>query len=141
MAKLEHLISLIFKTRRIIQERIHGPGRFDPFSLLRLETLRYVKEKGAPSMKEVADYLSITPPSATSLVDCLVEAKQLSRVFDRRDRRIVRLVITPLGKKTLEKEFKNKIKKMKNLFSQLSSKEINELSQILEKISKSQPGK
>ncbi len=135
-AKIERLISLFFTTARLIHERIRGPERIDPFSFLRLETLRYVAEHENPSMKEIADYLCITPPSATSLIDRLVKARYLSRVFDKEDRRVVRLSITPSGKRTIKRGFKQITGHMKKVLDKLGNKEINDLSQILEKLSR-----
>jgi len=135
-SKIEHLISLIFTTTRLIRERTRRPERIDPFSFLRLEALRYVSEKGTPSMNEVADYLCITPPSATSLINGLVKARQLSRVFDKEDRRVVRLSITPAGKRTIHEGFSAIAKRMEKVLDKLDKKEKDELSNILEKLAR-----
>lgn len=135
-AKIEQLISLIFGTTRLIRERTQGSERIDPFSFLRLETLRYVAERDNPSMKKIADYLCVTPPSATSLIESLVKKGQLTRMFDKKDRRIVRLAITPKGTKTIEKGFSMLAKQMKQILDKLDDKEIDDLSSILEKLSR-----
>lgn len=135
-AKIERLISLIFTTTRFIRERTRDHERIDPFSFLRLETLRYVAEHENPSMKEVADHLCITPPSATSLIDSLVKARHLTRVFDKEDRRIVRLAVTLRGTKTIKQGFSMIAKRIKQILDKLDDKEINDLSSILEKLSR-----
>lgn len=127
---------MIFTTSRLIRERTRDQGKIDPFSYLQLETLRYVIEKGNPLMKDVASYLCITPPSATSLVRGLVKSKQLERVYDKEDRRLVRLMITTKGKKILDAGFKKKIKQMKEMLSNLSEKEVGDFIKILEKLSR-----
>ncbi len=135
-SKIEHLISLIFTTTRLIRERTRRPERINPFSFLRLGALRYVSEKGTPSMSEVADYLCITPPSVTSLINGLVKARQLSRLFDKDDRRIVRLAITPSGIKTVHEGFDAIAKRMEKVLDKLDDKEKDELSNILEKLAR-----
>ena len=64
---IEQLISMIFAVSRLIRECAKDREKIDPFSFLRLETLRYVTEKDNPSMKDVADYLCVTPPSGLNM--------------------------------------------------------------------------
>ena len=130
------LISMIFAVSRLIRERAKDREKIDPFSFLQLETLRYVAEKDNPSMKDVSDYLSITPPSATSLINSLVEARQLERVHDKDDRRFVRLVITPKGKTVLASGFKKITTRMRRVLSNLNAKERSDLFKILEKLAR-----
>ena len=67
---LDNLIPLIFTMKRLIREQIAGHG--DMVSLMQLKILSLVLEKGTPTMKEVANSLFITLPSATSAIDRLV---------------------------------------------------------------------
>lgn len=133
---IEQLISMIFTTSRMIRDRAKDREKIDPFSYLQLETLRYVAEKGNPSMKDIADYLCITPPSATSLINGLVKTKQLERVFDKDDRRLIRLAVTAKGRGTLEDGFKKITRRMQAVLSKLNEKERSDLIKILEKLSR-----
>ena len=130
------LVSMIFTTSRLIRERAKDREKIDPFSFLQLETLRYAAEKDNPSMKDIADYLCITPPSATSLINSLVKTKQLERIHDKDDRRFVRLVVTPKGKMALASGFKKITIRMRRVLSNLNAKERSDLFKILEKISR-----
>lgn len=132
---LEKLISMIFTTSRLIRERSGNQEKIDPFSMLQLETLRYVDEKENPTMTEIADYLCITAPSATSLIDTLVKSKRLERIHDKADRRLVRLAVTSTGKEALTVGFKKITKRMQAVLSNLSEKERADLITILEKLS------
>jgi len=134
---IEQLISMIFATSRLIRERVKDREKINPFSFLRLETLRYVTEKDNPSMKDIADYLCVAPPSATSLINSLVEARQIERSYDKNDRRFVRLVVTPKGKMALASGFKKITTKMRRALSNLNAKERSNLFKILENISRS----
>jgi len=133
---IEQLISMIFAVSRLIRERAKDREKIDPFSFLRLETLRYVAEKDNPSMKDVADYLCVTPPSATSLINSLVEAGQIERIYDKDDRRFVRLAVTPKGKTALASGFKKITTRMRRLLSNLNAKERSDLFKILEKFAR-----
>jgi len=130
------LISMIFAVSRLIRERAKDREKIDPFSFLRLETLRYVAEKDNPSMKDVADYLCVTPPSATSLINSLVEAGQIERIYDKDDRRFVRLAVTQKGKTALASGFKKITTRMRRLLSNLNAKERSDLFKILEKFAR-----
>ena len=130
------LISMVFSTSRLIRERAKDREKIDPFSFLQLETLRYVAEKDNPSMKDIADYLCVTPPSATSLINGLAEAGQLERVHDKNDRRFVRLVVTPKGKTALASGFKKIITRMRRILNNLNARERSDLFKILEKLSR-----
>ena len=132
---LEKLVSMIFTTSRLIRERSGNQEKIDPFSILQLETLRYVDEKENPSMREIADYLCITAPSATSLINTLVKSKRLLRIHGKADRRLVRLAITPKGKEALVIGFKKIRKRMQTILSNLDEKEKADLIMILGKLS------
>lgn len=103
-------------------------------SMLCVRTLRFVMEKGEPTMKEVADYLGITPPSTTTMVDHYVKSGHLERLTDKNDRRIIRIGVTPKGKKFLKDGYENMLRIYQELLSKLNQKEINELKIILNKI-------
>ena len=134
---INHIISLIFKTSRLIREELRKEKKHpDLFSVLRLEALRYIAKKKSPLMKEVADYFCITPPSATSLINSLVKSGTLKRVYDKNDRRIVRLFITSKGRKKLKRDFDEINNNMKKILTQLNMNEQKNLISILEKLSK-----
>ncbi|MCD6085676.1 winged helix-turn-helix transcriptional regulator [bacterium] len=134
---INYIISLIFKTNRLIHKRLRKEKRhLDPFSVLRFEVLRYITEKKNPLMKEVADYFCITPPSVTSLIDSLVKSGVVKRIYDKNDRRAIRLFITLKGKKELEKGINKINNNMKKVLKQLNAKELKNLIKILEKLSK-----
>lgn len=126
---------MIFATSRLIRERSGNREKLDPISILQIETLRYVDGKRTPTMREIAEYLCVKPPSATSLIDTLIHAKKLSRIVDKNDRRIVRLTITHSGKKTMKDGFKKITKRMESILVKLNEKERQDLIKILQKLS------
>lgn len=128
---IDHLISLIFSSGRLIRKRIQIEKKFSPLQIL---TLHYVKEHRNTSMKDIASFLRITPSSTTSLINELVKSHKLKRVSDNKDRRLIRIAITPQGETILDAIFKKAKIKMQNTFSKLQSREIRSLIRILEKI-------
>ena len=132
--QVRKLVGLLFTTSRLIRDRAKPGKAPDPFSMIKLKTLDYIRETGNPLMKDVAAHLCITPPSATTLVDTLVRAKLLARSPDRVDRRLIRLTLTPRGGKVLLRGQEEVRAHMARLLEHLTPQEKKSLVAILEKI-------
>ncbi len=134
--RIERIISLIFTTRRMLHEQRQA-HRGRNCSFLHLITLSIVQNK-MPLMKELAEYLGITPPSATSLINKLAKDELVYRQVEQADRRIVRIVISKKGQNFLETHKKLVAEKMRLNLNRLSVGEQQQLEKILEKISAEQ---
>lgn len=87
-------------------------------------------------MQEIAKFLSITPPSATALIDGLIESGMITRVADTSDRRMVRLEVSPQGRKILEKTHKDMMMRTSQVLEKLDPKDIDDLIRIMKKLQK-----
>ena len=134
--KIDQLTSLFFGTSRLIREHMKPAKKTDPSTFLRIGTLHYISESKQPTMQEISKFLSITPPSATSLIDGLIESGMITRVADTRDRRMVRLEASPKGRKILEKTHKEMMVRMNQVLEKLDSKDIDDLIRIMKKLQK-----
>lgn len=132
MASPQELTSLMFSIGRLLRERAMADG--STISYLHIATLRYVAEKKQPLMREIAQYLRVAPPSATSLVNTLVKQGEIRRIADEKDRRTVRLEVTARGHKTLGDGTRRKQDLMYNVIKGLSERDRSDLKNILEKI-------
>ncbi|HUC01862.1 MAG TPA: MarR family transcriptional regulator [Candidatus Paceibacterota bacterium] len=135
-ATMEELVSHMFIMGRLMRDKMHRTANSGQCTLLEFETLRYVKEAGKPHMREVAKTFHVTPPAATLMIDGLVKARLLARVLDPKDRRSVRVALTPKGKQLLERGVTNKVREMKKLFGTLTSAERTHFVAALKKIIK-----
>jgi len=126
----------MFVIGRRMKEDMRGMAEASGCSWIHLEALRYVQENGRPLMRGLAEYFSITPPAATLLVDGLVRDKLLRRIVDARDRRAVRIALTPKGRQFLARGARHRVRKIQEVFSVLDAREYRELLRILEKIAK-----
>ena len=126
--------SLLFSIGRRMREADHAGARAKKLSLLHYATLHYVAEQKRPTMQDVARQLCITPPAATMLIEGLEKERVVRRAMDRKDRRVVRLSLTPKGKKFLERGTKARMKKLDRLFAVLTSAERRLLAAILRKV-------
>ncbi len=130
--RLEQIISLIFTTRRLLHEQKTLKGK--NCSALHLITLSLVKAK-KPLMKELADQLGITPPSATSIINKLTQDELVYRQAEKTDRRIVRILISKKGEHFLQTHKNLMAEKMRANLKRLSIAEQKQLEKILQKIS------
>lgn len=130
--KLEQIISLIFRMKQLTHENMQAEKDRN-FSFLQFIALRFIKEK-KPLMKEVADFLAITPPSATSIINTLTEAGLVNRLTEKTDRRIVRIAITKKGENSLEKWHKKIAGNMRKRLEKLNKSEQENLASILTKL-------
>jgi DNA-binding MarR family transcriptional regulator len=135
-ATIEELVSHMFIMGRLMRDRMHRTTGAGQCTLLEFETLRYIKDTGRPHMREIAKKFHVTPHAATLMIDGLVKAKMLARVVDSKDRRSVRVTITPKGKQLLERGITTKIREMKKIFGILTPAERTHFVVVLKKIIK-----
>src|SRR3989344_8311423 len=127
---VDQLIELLFKTGQLIREHTKPREKLNLASFVQLHILQFIamSDINKPiNMSDIANYLNITPPSATSLVNNLVKNKELKRVPDTNDRRVVRLILTQSGLTTLVRGRARLIKKVKAVLGGLSRKEQNQM--------------
>ncbi|MDD3487200.1 MAG: MarR family winged helix-turn-helix transcriptional regulator [Candidatus Moranbacteria bacterium] len=130
----EKITTAIFSLGRLIRKAV--PENIQGLSVLQIEALRFIRGGGKVLMRDVADYLYITPPSATSLVDDLVKKGLVERLGDPKDRRVTKIFLTIKGKKILEKSLQKKLENFRKRVEILSAKEKEALLKILEKMAK-----
>jgi len=128
------LASLFFTTRQIIRSKLPSDGSSDPNAWHQHETLRYIGEQGNPTMQDVAQYVRVKAPSATSLIAHLASRGLVSRRKEARDKRVVRICLTERGKKELRAYEKRCVTTMQKVFSELSTKETRELARALRRL-------
>ena len=131
---LTEMMSLMFDLRRLMWQHKLKRCSPDPREWARMQTLRYVAEMGEPTMQDIARYLRITAPSATSIIDHLETVGLLSRYRAGGDRRVVRVRITKKGEKSLATYRDRAIDTMKEVFAVLPDSDVAELGRILKRL-------
>ncbi len=71
-------------------------------SIPQFRTLAYLNREPGASLSDVADYIGLTLPAMSRLIDGLVERKLISRQTPAGDRRKITLNLTARGGTTLE---------------------------------------
>lgn len=131
----KQLVSLIFTTQRLIWEQFKKRDKMDLASHIQLAALYYIAEEKKPTMKKVADFLCVTPPSATSIINKLVKNKNIKRINDPEDRRVVRLSITQAGGSVLKTGLDLITRQMQNVLMKLGKEDRDDLARIFKKLS------
>ena len=129
----EKLAELIVDAGRLIHRQT-GCFGLGNISMLRFKLLQFIAEKNDPTMKDVASYLGVAPPTATIVVRRLISTGLITRESRQEDRRVVRVAITPMGKKIITNTQRKMIRKLHPMLDDLSDKETAALSAILNKI-------
>jgi DNA-binding MarR family transcriptional regulator len=131
---VEDTITVVFKALQFFKQKAAARGK-GMLSQVRFEALSFVAAAERPTMKDLAKHFRIAAPSATSLVEHLVKAKQLARSPDARDHRQVRLVLTPRGRRDLEHCLVAKRAQWRSLLKKLSARERSQFASIFKKLS------
>jgi DNA-binding MarR family transcriptional regulator len=130
----KQLLPLMFEVGRMLKQELYTQKNGMP-SFLHAQTLQYIKElseKGRqPTMSDIAEYLRITPPSATALIDSFVQDRILERTADVHDRRVVRLTVSKKGIELIVKTMRQREKAFTRIAARLSKKDHDELVRLL----------
>ena len=95
------ILEVIPLVMRVIRSEMRQ-RRAEGLTVPQFRALLYVDRMPGTSLSEVAEYLGLTLPSTSALVDGLVTRELLLRQSDRQDRRRMTLNLTPEGKSQLE---------------------------------------
>jgi DNA-binding MarR family transcriptional regulator len=84
-----------------IRSQMRSRGSLE-LTVPQFRTLGFVNRNRGSSLCDVADHMGLTPPSASTLVDGLIERGMMTREEHPDDRRRVRLAVTSSGQAILE---------------------------------------
>jgi len=96
-----------------------------------IDTLSFIAEKGNPSMKEIADHLKITPPSATAIIETMQKKRLVTRIINENDRRTIRVTLTSKAWDLFKTFREHKFTIFAKMFSKLQDTEQKQLIKIL----------
>lgn len=121
----------LFAFRRKLADILRKEAEELRCPISQIDTLMYIADKENPSMKEIADHLKITPPSATAIVEIMQKKNLITRVSNEKDRRTIRVSLTPKAWKLFKSVHKIKIDIFNKMLSKLQDEERKQLVKIL----------
>jgi len=119
----------IFRRKLLDTVREESIGLQYPAS--HIETLYFIAKKGNPSMKDIATHLKITPPSVTAIIETMQKKDLLIRVLSEKDRRTIRVTLTPKAWKLFRTFHEKKIAVLTSMLSKLDDTKQKQLITIL----------
>ncbi len=125
------LSDLIFIFRKNILKSIKKEGFKHDLTFSQVEVLGLIGPTGKVTMKHIADHLGVTPPSATEIVSEMEKKGLVKRVDDKKDRRIVFIVLAPMSKKLSVSLCKEKEFILKKMLSKLNKKDCESFERII----------
>lgn len=104
-----------------------------------LRALRVIRAREPLHLRELADYLRISPRSVTEVVDALTERELVERAPDPSDRRATTLSMTAAGHQLMADTERAGRADSADFFGRLSAGEQRELAQLLQKLTAGEP--
>ena len=101
-----------------------------------LGVLEYLSTRRERPMNELARHLGVTRPAVTGMVDRLIAQGLVNRQGDLSDRRVVRINLTPKGKRVLDNIWSQKRRMIQEVFGQLSPADRTQYLATLEQVVK-----
>jgi DNA-binding MarR family transcriptional regulator len=120
---LRHIETLASYRRRAFCAQPH----LRDVSLPQLHILAMLKELGTMTVSEIANTLSISAPSATSIIDRMEEHGLATRERDREDRRVVHVRISQRGQVAVEEMMGMKRDRVHGLLEVMTDQELGDL--------------
>src|SRR5438045_450401 len=96
---IDRILASWMKTGRIMRQRMSSLQKEKGMNPLQLHGLIIIREHDGITMKEFADHLRVTSPTATSFANRLVKLGWITRKHDLKNRKLVRLHISLSGQK------------------------------------------
>ncbi len=121
----------LFAFRRKFSDMLRKEAEDLKCPISHIDTLTYIAEKGEPSMKDIANHLKITPPSATAIVEIMQKKKLITRVSNDKDRRSIRVALTPTAWKFFKSIHEKKFTVFTKMLSKLNDAERKQFTKIL----------
>lgn len=132
---LEYIITTTFDLARVLRHIMSNLAKEGvQVNALQLFALAAIDGKNGMTMKELADCLYVTSPSATSFINRLVKLGWVQRKRDVSNRRVVRLHITTKGRAVLTQKKGKRSLMLKRILSLLSPEEQRQLAAIISKL-------
>ncbi len=127
----DQVLEVIPLVMRVIRKEFRSQ-RDPELTLPEFRSLAFVNRSAGCSLNEVAEHIGLEPPTASKLVENLVQRGLVNREEDRNDRRRVQLSISPKGKKSIDAAFEHTREFLAERLIHLKEPEREELLQAIE---------
>jgi DNA-binding MarR family transcriptional regulator len=125
------MLKVIPQVMGVIRAEMRKRRRSD-LSVMQFRAMVYLDLDPGASLSAVAEYLGLTLPTVSQMIDGMVEKGLVTRQESTIDRRRIRLSLTDQGRDVLEKSFSGTQAYLGEIISQLEVQELATLYQVLQ---------
>lgn len=141
----QELAGYIFTTGRMIQERIlrvkteyfastEKHNVFKDLSMPQLQAVMMIRMRKSVSINELSEILYVSPPSASAMVDRLVEKGILTRTQSEADRRKVVVQVSPKAEEVIQGIELSILNSFVDLVEKIGKKTAKKWCEVLEQV-------
>jgi DNA-binding MarR family transcriptional regulator len=134
MADIDKITETMDRIHRKMRAKLSNELSKGEITIPQYHILDYLNDKGKATMHEVADYLFVTPPAVTGLVDKLVKMQLVRRDFSSSDRRVIIILLTSKGKTVISKIKNQSNELFISLFKEFSAQEKKSFLEVTKKM-------
>lgn len=123
---LEQLYRTTFELGRLMRQRMieNADECVNP---IQVHALLLIEQQPSLNMTQLAKSLHMTSPSATALVNRLTRQSLVARRHDRLNRKLVRLTLTPAGRRMIQHMDELHAKIVNDMFGHLDEQQLKSL--------------
>lgn len=129
----EAIMEMIPRMMNALGARMRGRAD-DALSVQQFHALRFLRLNTGASLSQVSEANGMTLPTASKMIDALVERGLVSRETDTSDRRKITLSLTPKGRRILEDIKSEAIRHLTEMLTSLDSMECAKVSEAMERL-------
>lgn len=136
-SKFSDITSNLFDLLVILDKKIFNPlvlSKAINLTPSQFSILFYLMKHDNSSVSEAADYLQISKPNMTPLLDSLIDLGYVQRARDTQDRRVVRLSLTESGHNFYQAMKKTNMGFVQDVFKDFSEEALNDLLEYSRKL-------
>lgn len=129
------------RLNEIMPVLIRGFARTQPIEIFKgritlpqVLILQHLTSEDPVKMTDIANFMKVSTAAATGIIERLVKSGYVYRVFDQKDRRIIKIKITPKGLAFMKKLACERRKVMIEIFSKISEQDRQDYLRILMRI-------
>jgi DNA-binding MarR family transcriptional regulator len=130
VAAVEVVQDWIDRRKRAMISQLHTCGP----SPAQLHVLGLLNEAGPTTVSQLAALLGTTPPSASAIVDRMVDAELVTRERSEEDRRVVTVSLAPAGREALQLAIGDRREMLERVLRQLTDEELRATLAVIDRL-------
>jgi MarR family transcriptional regulator, organic hydroperoxide resistance regulator len=130
VAAVDAVQAWLERRKRAVARDMHGCGQ----SPGQLHLLGLLNELGPTTVSHLAALLGTAPPSASAMVDRMVDTGLVVRERNEDDRRVVTVSLSPGGKDALEAALGGRREMLERVLSQLDDEELRTTLRVIDRL-------